>query len=309
MKDSLRRVLIRDRNGGVLPLLMTICVIIFIVVMIAIAMNTLHLVDGKLRSSAEKVALELAINLNDGDRIGEMNSMTEYSRELVFTSRDAHNRISYGYAHIEPLARVLLDEAREGARQVETERNNLASVICKDSLALKKMKENNIMEPVNVLFFKVNPEGISTLEVGSCKFVPSNAVLPVGIPELRSHDRERRFTFESSDYYRADIDVFLPDPDGDLKFRFSSLAPMVKKTVSQPRLVSPGDFEPLATLSDEFIRRRSVLRYMPSAVRMVTKTNVKAPMDLGENMAETITVTTSGSQFEEKQLTDLQPTP
>lgn len=309
MKDAIRRVLKRDRKGGVLPLLMTICVIIFIVVMIAIAMNTLHLVDGKLRSSAEKVALELAINLNDGDRIGEMNSMTEYSRELVYTSRDAHNRITYGYAHIEPLARMLLDEAREGARQVETERANLASVICKDSLALKKMKETTIMEPVNVLFFKVNPEGISTLEVGACKYVPSNAVLPIGIPELRSYDREKRFTFESSDYYRADIDVFLPDPDGDLKFRFSSLAPMVKKTISQPRLVSPGDFEPLATLSDEFIRKRSVLKYMPSAVRMVTKTNVKAPMELGENMAETITVTTSGSQFEEKQLTDLQPTP
>lgn len=306
MKDSHRRVLKRDPEGGVLPLLLAICVIIFIVVMIAISMNTLHLVDGKLRSSAEKVALELAINLNDGDRIGEMNSMTEYARELVYTSRDAHNRIAYGYAHIEPLARMLLDEAREGACQVEGERNNLSSVICNDALALKRMKENNIMEPVNILFFNVKPEGISTLEVGACKFVPSNAVLPIGIPDLRAFDRERKFTFESSDYYKPDIDVYLPDPDGDLKFRFSSLAPMVKKTVSQPRLVSPNDFEPLATLTDEFTRKRSVLKYMPSAVRMVTKTNVRAPMDLGENMSETITVTTSGSQYEEKQLTDLQ---
>lgn len=306
MRESIHRVLKRDSKGGVLPLLMAICVIIFVVVMIAIAMNTLHLVDGKLRSSAEKVALELAVNLNDGDRIGEMNSMTEYSRELVYSSREAHNRITFGYAHIEPLARVLLDEAREGARQVEAERNNLSTVICKDALALKKMKENNIMEPVNILFFNVKPEGISTLEVGSCRFVPSNAVLPIGLPELRAIDRDKKYTFEGSDYYKADMEIYLPDPDGDLKFRFSSLAPMVKKTVSQPRLISPNDFEPLATLSDEFIRKRSVLKYMPTAVRMVTKTNVKAPMELGETMAETITVTTSGSQFEEKQLTDLQ---
>lgn len=291
----------RQETAGVLPLLMAVAIIIAIVLLIALGVCGLMVAQGKLHATGEAVGMDTALALNKDDRIGEMNFMVEHSRELVYTSRQSYDAINESYKHVEPLARQLTDESRQGAVMVENERQFLGKQILKEvysiidanAEATKKHAEFNLM------FFRLNQAGINTLELGTVKDVPCNATCPVAIDELKDFDQQKGLLYGKTNYYKDNIDAPLPAPDHDLRFRFASCAPRVKDTVSSARLINSDDFKLLEVIKEPDRRNRPVLKTLPTAIRMVTKTNIDAPLSMNEDLYLTVTGSAAGSTTEE----------
>jgi hypothetical protein len=280
-----------------LPLVMLAATIISALILVAIAASTLMMVNAKLRSTSENFGLQAAVQLNQGDRIGEMNLMVERARESVFTARKSYDELSKAAPHMEPLARLLLEDARTGAKQVDEERELLSAMIGKElevSLA-DQVKSVKAKGPINLMFFKLDQTEDLIVEVGSIRDMPSNATAPIAIKELNEADRDEGYLFDKTRYYRPDINVKLPAPDNDLKFLFASLSPRIKDTVAEPRLITPDDFEGKTVIVEPGRLLRPRLRNLPSAVRLVTKTSVFAPLNLHEDMAVTTISSSAGS--------------
>ncbi|MDZ4838072.1 MAG: hypothetical protein SGJ27_30180 [Candidatus Melainabacteria bacterium] len=287
----------RTMTGGVLPLLMLVAVIIAVLVLAAIAVCALHLVESKLRSTAENYVLQAGIQLNKDDRIGEINLMVERSREAVYTARKTLVDIESGAPHVGSLARLLLEDARVGAKQVDEERRRLSGVLGKEvEIALtSQVKKDCQAGTLNLMFFQLNQREDISVEVGSVRDMPSNAMAPVGLPQLKRHDHQEGYFFQSTDYYQPDINTKLPVPDDDLTFRFASLAPRIKNTVADARLLTTDDFDGQVILIAPGKLVRPTLRNLPSAVKLVTRTGVNAPMQLHQDLEITTISTSAGS--------------
>ncbi len=291
----------RSSKGNVLILLVTVMILICVVVLIALAFNSLYHVEANVRTVAEKLGLEMAIKLNHGDRVGEMNSMTAASRELVYSARQTYYTISSGQDHLEPLARLLLMEARQGAQMVEGEQAYLGESMCKELVKFRNIRTSAMKNQKlrQLPCFDLTQKGVNKLEIGYIKDVPSNAQCPRALDDLKAFDEERGYLFPKTDYYKANITAPLPNEDADLTFRFASLPPMVEDTAAPARLVQPGDFVPLLTINDEASHRRTKLPSLPSAIKLVTETEIKG-QKFSEPIASTIAATSAGSQKIEK---------
>lgn len=288
----------RARQGGVLPLLMLVATIIAALTLVAIGTSMLMLSNSKLNSTTENIGLQAGVQLNKNDRIGEMNTMVERSRESVFTARKAYDDISKQAPHVEPLARMLLDDARYGATKVEEERQLLSGMLGKElevSIAAR-VKETKDRGPNNLMLFTLEPTEDIIIEVGSLRDMPSNATAPLALGALKEFDAQAGYLYQKTSYYRPEINVRLPAPDNDLNFVFASLHPRIKDTIAPARLITPDDFEGKTVIVAPGRLIRPRLHNLPTAVRLVTKTSVIAPLNLREEMAVTSIVSAAGSE-------------
>ncbi len=287
----------RTQTGGVLPLLMLAAVLIAILSLVAIGVCSLFMIESKLRATADNYGLQAGIQFNRDDRIGETNLMVERSREAVYTARKTLKDIQSGAPHVAPLASLLMDDARVGAKLVDDERQRLSGVLGKELelLLTTQVKQERQAGPVNLMFFRLQPKEDITVEVGSVKDMPSNAMAPKALQELKDHDEDRGYFFENTDYYQPNIYVKLPAPDDDLTFRFASLAPRIKDTIADARLITADDFEGDMVLIAPGKLVRPVLKNLPSAVRLVTQTGVEAPLNLHEDLSTQTISTSAGS--------------
>lgn len=293
----------RGSSGGVLPLIMLVATIIAALTLVAIGTSMLMLSNSKLNSTTENIGLQAGVQLNKNDRIGEMNTMVERSREAVFTARKAYEDISRQAPHVEPLARMLLDDARYGATKVEEERQLLSGVLGKElevSIAAR-VKETKERGPINLMLFTLKPTEDTIIEVGSLRDMPSNATAPSALEHLKDFDRDAGYLYQKTSYYRSEINVRLPEPDNDLNFVFASLHPRIKDTIAPARLITPDDFEGKTVLVAPGRLIRPRLHNLPTAIRLVTKTSVLAPLNLHEDMAITSIVSSAGSEKEESE--------
>lgn len=293
----------RGSSGGVLPLIMLVATIIAALTLVAIGTSMLMLSNSKLSSTTENIGLQAGVQLNKNDRIGEMNTMVERSREAVFTARKAYEDISRQAPHVEPLARMLLDDARYGATKVEEERQLLSGVLGKElevSIAAR-VKETKERGPINLMLFTLKPTEDTIIEVGSLRDMPSNATAPSALEHLKDFDRDAGYLYQKTSYYRSEINVRLPEPDNDLNFVFASLHPRIKDTIAPARLITPDDFEGKTVLVAPGRLIRPRLHNLPTAIRLVTKTSVLAPLNLHEDMAITSIVSSAGSEKEESE--------
>ncbi|MBX3152329.1 hypothetical protein KF728_19375 [Candidatus Obscuribacterales bacterium] len=296
--SSLNQRVRRTCSGGVLPLIMLVATIIAALILVAIGTSLLMLSNAKLNSTTENIGLQAAVQLNKGDRIGEMNAMIERSREAVFTSRRAYDDIAKQAPHVEPLARLLLDDARVGATRVEEERQLLSGMLGKElEISItSKVKETNDRGPMNLMLLTLTPTENTIVEVGSLRDMPSNATAPVALEQLKEFDRSAGYFYQKTDFYRPEISVKLPAPDNDLNFVFASLHPRIKDTIASARLITPDDFDGRTVIVAPGRLIRPRLHNLPTAIRVVTKTNVSAPLNLREDMAITTIVSATGSE-------------
>ncbi len=261
--------------------LVTVCVILAL-----LAVPSLFLVHTNLGSRADQVGLQAALMLNKGNRIGEINEMTAHSRELVYTCRQTHNTISQRYRHLEPLASKLMEEARRGAKLVAEERQFLSGTLTEELRSAMGQESRKAVEAgtSNMVLFELKKNGIDRIELGYVSDIPSNAVCPVAVPELRRLDKEKSLMLGASDFYRGNVSAPLPLPDADLNFEFASLPPMIKNSISQARLISSNDFvkqleirinQSTAAAEEEKEGKKFQQQSfcLPSAVRVVSTVN------------------------------------
>jgi hypothetical protein len=235
----------------------------------AIWISLLFVAVSKARTLAESRALTVAARLNAGDRLGELNNMISYSRQLVFSSRQAHSQVLARYPHLEKLARVIIDDAREGARKVDEEREILKAKIVKEVKGDLQKNPTSAEKFLSLPAMQVLRPEPELAELGFISGIPSNARLSLGLKELREFDKAKGYTEKGSEFYCANLNALLPGLDSDLPFRFSSLPPPVGDTVAPLRLVREQVFKKLGLMRrDTKFRLEQGREFLPSAVHL-----------------------------------------
>jgi len=167
--------------------------------------------------------------------------------------------------------------------------NDLAAALKEDA---KRLAERNSM---NLSWVKATTPSIIACDVGTLKDSDSNVLMPEGFEELKVRDLERDYINRTSKLYKGNIDVRLPSPDDDLRFRFSALPAPVKGTISGARLLSDEKFEQQSKI-DLQTKKIDFGGKIPCAVRLKLSTQVTASGrgDLSGNVANSSVALTDG---------------
>lgn len=245
--------------------------IIIAVVLVGFLCQVLFLSHQKEKTDADECALVLAHVINDGDRVGQMNTAVERSRELVYASRDGNNALVRDESDpaLEDFSRLLVDEARSGAQLVESSRQMMAEQIVQDLEQSVKdyRKRLTAKARANVGIMKVSQATLSAGEVGLPRRVFSNVTATEAFNELLQCDRQSGYVSNAGLAYAGDINAKLPAPDNDLEFKLTPLASPLGAGLSPPRLTSNTVFDSRGFFFGEkeaFVRTSQ----LPSAVRI-----------------------------------------
>ncbi|HEY9787827.1 MAG TPA: hypothetical protein V6D17_20740 [Candidatus Obscuribacterales bacterium] len=286
------------KQGNMLLLTCLIGGLVLIVLLIGITVALLFHSQSRLQAQADRLALAMAERLNRNDRLGQMNNMLELSRELVFASRKDEESAHERTPHIEPLAKQLLEEAREGARLVNEERTSLAQLTNNE---LKEMvrQSTEILESsaqLRLPWIRTSAPVIDRLETGRIVAVESNAQAPQGLPELKEMDLVRRYIRSDTQFYRAGVNAKLVSADSDLDYKFSSLPAPVKGTVSPARLTSGAVFRRTNTLVDSTAwLGGNNIEQLPSALKLELTGMVATDLTAGNFQSRRVTAVGAAS--------------
>lgn len=257
---------------------------ILLIIMIGIIVMMLMMSQKRAQSRCEELSLNWATNLNNDDLVGQMNNMTGFSRELVYTSRETFEEIARSHPRMRPLALQLLDESRNSAVLVDSERKALTIIQLK---ALQKIVDNFADEkPAKSTGFNLpglttsNPKLVS-VDTGYIESVTSSVIAPDAIPDLVDYDIQKKYLKPKGAYYDGNINAQLPSPDDDLDFKFASLAPPMSGSLAPPRLTGNNVFHKLMTVGPEAGNDFTKCAQLPSAVQ------IKATMDVTTDAKKT----------------------
>ncbi|MBA3856021.1 MAG: hypothetical protein C0507_03840 [Cyanobacteria bacterium PR.3.49] len=262
-----------------LAMVALIGLIIIAVLLIGFFCQFLFLSHQKERTDADECALSFAHVLNNRDRIGQMNTAVERSRELVHGSRlalDALKRDESDPA-LEDFARLLTEEARAGAHLVESSRQMLCQEVTQDAFEATKeyKKKLGARTGSKVGVMNVSPALLNSVEIGVPLGVLSNVTTVQALDELLKHDRQNGYVSQAGLALVGDINAKLPSPDNDLDFMLTPLASPIGTGMSPPRLTANKVFDSKANVSDE--KPQAVrTQQIPSAVRVKMEVPVSA---------------------------------
>jgi hypothetical protein len=218
-------------------------------------------------SKADGIALEAAAQLNANDPIGQFNNLVSRSRLLVETSRQSVSASGAGLRkQLQPLAQSLLDQSRDGAMLLESERQRL--LMTKLTQMMQTVQERMRAPAVFsiVPWVEIKEVRVSGLQVGTVREL--NAYVQSSENELYDYDLKQNYINKSSGFYRGNIDATLPASDKDLSFNISSLPAPVGNTLSPARLIASDRFVPLATISIDDQPNMLQCKQIPCAIQL-----------------------------------------
>ena len=225
-----------------------------------------------------------------------MNNMTGYARELVYSSRKALDQTVAHHPRMRPLAIQLMDEARQSASLVESERGLLKVMILKDlQKAANQAETNELKKGVTSLpGVSADPTRISKVEAGYIEGVLSNVAVSEGMPDLQEYDLANKYANEKSNSYLGNINARLPAPDDDINFEICSLPAPARSTIAPVRLTSNSVFRKLMTVGPEAGNDFTKCKQLPSAIQVITSTKISSNKQFEGPMAVTITAASLG---------------
>ncbi len=235
------------------------------------------------QAQCDEMTLNMAEALNIDDRIGQMNTIVEHSRQLVYLSRQATIASASSEATVPyiSLANQLLEEAKEGAVLVDKERLNQIDIDianCRDYA--KNTRKLNKGQGARILSWFIEDRlDINQIEFGSVENILSNIESPIPITDLYKFDLSKHYVENRSNLYYGNINATLPPPDEKLAFYLSALPARVENTNSPTRLVNSRVFVPGALILDKGLPSKVKPVQLPGAVKvtgsMLIKTDQK----------------------------------
>jgi hypothetical protein len=288
----------RQEEGS--TLVMTLCVGALLVFICVIAFSFYMLLSENKRSKgrAEQMAVDMAKILNEEDRVGQLNNTMIRSRELVYLSRQCEGDLAQkNLDNWEPLARLLVEEARSGAELVEAERKNQIEVTKKAVRYFADYKNvHTVDKPVfNMPFFKTWDAEIAQIDLGYVANTQSNVLNTEVYPALREYDESHKYFQKGSNLYMGNINAKLPEPDNDLDFKLAGLAAPVGNTIAPARLISQRSFKQVATVFKNVKPVDAKIDTLPTALRDTELVWITAASQDEEQMQVAATAATSGA--------------
>lgn len=272
----------RAQSGSMMGMVALIGAILLAVCMCGFIISILFTSQHRTEAQADDLVLNMSVQINRHNWVGQMNNLVESARELVFTSRSVDDEVLQEYPRLRSLAARLLEESRQSAEFVDKQRNQLGRELCKS--AQQQASEFNERRPAPPLFnlpwLRTEALEVRGVELGSIRNVQSNAHLPDAIPDLRDYDLRKRLANQESNLYVASDRVSLPSPDDDLTFSLCSLPSAVEGSVPSPRLTAVDAFEPISTVYEDGKNVDSNLKRLPSSVRLTASMSVRGTSDL-----------------------------
>lgn len=291
---------LRQSSGSMLGVVALVGLILLAVCLSGFVLSILFTAHHRTEAQADDLALSMALSLNKHNWVGQMNNIVESTRELVFTSRAAQDQVAQEYPRLKSLSDRLLNEARDSASFVESQRKTLALELCKSAQrqAITFNERRRSQHTFTLPWIRTESMIVRSLEVGTISNIQSSAALPVAVPDLKDYDLLKRFANKESNLYNAADRISLPSPDTDLPFAFSSLPAAVEQSLPSARLVSSEVFQPIATiLENEKVVAAHPMR-LPSAIRVTTVMRVRATNNEAsdpDDVNVTVTALTKGS--------------
>lgn len=254
----------RRKSGNVLVLVSVSMGLLGVGLICGLSFCGLFLAQALLQNFANEAALQAACKLNGGnqsdfangvnptDRIGQMNNIIARSRAAVYESRKNFDEALNQSANssIEALADQLYQSARDGAKTIEPERQNLKDVAQTEAIDEVQQQIAQISKFKLILpWIQVNSPRLEPgdgVTFGQIKDIHSNVMQLDEANKLKNYDQSNGYV-HSNNRYKANQNAKLPGADSDLDFKFSSLQPPVKTEVSPARLVLPSAFEDVPT--------------------------------------------------------------
>jgi len=213
-------------------------------------------VQNQVQRLADQVALTGACQLNDGNRLGQMNNLIARCRQLVYASRQ-NNYAAAGsrQTDLQQLSQQFLDEDRQNAVALDKERGRLQALAVREaSQAMKdSFNQQSALYTMVLPWLVVKPPSMNNASYGQISGIDSNVAALKGIADLASFDKSKRYIQQSSQLYVSNIDARLPDEDADLHFYLSSLPAPVGTNIAPARLALTSVYRP------------TVGNYLPSA--------------------------------------------
>jgi hypothetical protein len=221
---------------------------------------------------ADALAVQLAGDINQGDRVGQMNELESSSRELIYVSRQQIKRCSEDeeFDFLSPLCQQLVAEARGGHKLLEMERRNLARHIEKDihRAALDHNRAAAGHKAFSIPWLQIAEPQIVRIDVGYVDNIESNVRSLASIDELADFDDRRGYIDHLTKLYKGNINASLPDIDSDLCFKLSSLPAYVEQTCSPARNINSEVFIPMTTAFNNGYPVLAKLDQIPNAVQV-----------------------------------------
>lgn len=274
-----------------------VAIIIVAILGIGIVVSMMMMSQKRTQSQVETLSLQMATSINKDDWVGQMNNLTEFSRELVFSSRSALNETIAHHPRMRPLAIHLMEEARQSAELIESERKELTVLIMKDLQKQANTIEESASSKPGMKLPGVSAEStqLKTVDAGYIDGVLTNLTSAEGLPDLREHDQQEKYITQKSFVYLPNINAKLPPPDDDLNFALCSLPAAAKNTIAPARLTSNAVFRKLMTAGPEAGNDFTKCKFLPSAVQMISSTKVTSGNQLSAPMNVSITAASPGA--------------
>lgn len=227
----------RSNKGNMLILTGTCSCVISIGVILAGSFAGLAMSFNRLQTSADELALAGARKVNENDRSGQMNNMIARSRQLVFLSREQHDKTQAQMHNLDFLSEQLLEESRDGAAFLENERKTLRALNQQEAVEAINHKYEQLKNSHSLVlpWLRVQPPLTPVVKFGYISDVQSNVGELKAFEMLESHDESNSVVQDHSDLYKKNINAKLPGADGDLHFKLSSLPAPVDGNVPPAR--------------------------------------------------------------------------
>lgn len=254
----MKRLKTRNSNNRGSVLVLTCVGVVFVVmcILIAYSFSGLYFIHNRLQTSADEIALTGAKKLNDRNRIGQMNSMIARCRQLVYASRDDKNSIKKEFPEIERFADQLLEESRQSALELETERQKMRAVAEDEAVQAMRAKFNSIKKTyaMTLPWMRVRTPRVIGVGLGRMDGTESSVEEFDQFEKLKLFDRNKGNTviYSKINLYKGNTYQQLIEDDTDLPFYLSSLPPAIESEVAPARTILPvnyreADDEPVPT--------------------------------------------------------------
>jgi hypothetical protein len=237
----------RNSKGDILILVCMCFLLIALSILIAYTFCGLYFVNNRLQASADEIALAGARQLNDKDRLGQMNNMIARCRQLVFSSRDDYEKTKADYPDLEAFSNDLWAESRNSAADLEAERQNVTNLAQKEATTLIQERFDELVPtyPMTLPWMKIGTPQLDDAVLGKIKGVDSNVTEFTQFNQLQQDDRGQGYvtTGPAINLYAAEKDEKLQRNDTDLTFKLSSLPAQLNGETPQARVLLPQNLE------------------------------------------------------------------
>jgi hypothetical protein len=279
--------------------------IIIIVVTLAFGVNFLFSSQTSLLSLSEGLALKAAQQLNVSDYTGRLNNLQARSRELVVTAREMNQMTEdEDFSEFAPLAAQVMNQSREGARLVASERQKFAALTIANLRMMAKKEFAAGTTGKQLANMSTDAPQIAELTVGNLANLAANAEPNSGLPELFEYDMQKGYIQRGKilNLYRGAINLKLPAPDNDLDFELAPLPAPVKGTLAPLRLTAGASFKSTLSLCKDGEDTIGTCTLSPSAVQVTITSKVKENIltEMQSTAKVTSTACTNGAGPEPK---------